>query len=79
MQKEQQKIIGLKEFRENLGTYLLQIQKGNHYLVVKRSKPVFNVVPINDGDDKEEEWETVADFTRIKKGGVNIKELLKRL
>jgi antitoxin (DNA-binding transcriptional repressor) of toxin-antitoxin stability system len=76
MQKEQQKIIGLKDFRENLETYLAQIQKGNSFLVVKRSKPIFNVGPVEDG---VEEWETVVDFTSIKKGGVNIKELLKRL
>ena len=27
----------------------------------------------------QERWETVADFTKVQKGGVNIDELLKRL
>jgi len=76
MQKEQQKIIGLKEFRENMEAYLVQIQKGNRFLVLKRSKPIFNLVPV---DDNEMDWETVADFTRIKKGGINIEDILKRL
>ena len=76
MQKEQQKIIGLKEFRENMEAYLVQIQKGNRFLVIKRSKPIFNLVPV---DDNEMDWETVADFTRIKKGGINIEDILKRL
>lgn len=31
---------------------------------------------LNTNDDN---WETVADFTKIKKGGINIDELLERL
>jgi len=28
---------------------------------------------------EDENWETLVDFTKIKKGGVNIKDLLSRL
>ena len=44
-------------------------------MVVKRSKPIFQITPINE----DEAWETVVDFTQIKKGGVNIQELLSRV
>ena len=40
--------------------------------MVKRSKPLFKVGPIIES----EEWEEVVDFTKIKGGGVNIKEVL---
>jgi hypothetical protein len=44
--------------------------------VVKKSKPVFKISPL---DDDAELWESVIDFTRIKKGGVAIADLLSRL
>jgi antitoxin (DNA-binding transcriptional repressor) of toxin-antitoxin stability system len=69
-----QNIIGLKEFRENTSTYLGKVNQGQSFIVFIRSKPAFKISPIADGD-----WEEVADFTMIKKGGVNIKDLLKRL
>ena len=68
-----EKIVGLKEFRNNLKAYLLEVQKGRTMVIVRRSKPLFRVVPL------EEEWETVVDFTGIRKGGIGIKELLSRL
>ena len=40
----------------------------------KKSQPLFKINPI-----EEELWEEVIDFTKIKKGGVNIAEVLKRL
>jgi hypothetical protein len=43
--------------------------------VLKQSKPLFKISPIND----DEQWEEAVDFTKIKKGGVNIDELLARL
>ena len=67
-------IIGLKELRENMEKYTKKIELGESFLVMKRSKALFKITPITDGD-----WEEVIDFTKIKKGGVNIKELLKRL
>ena len=69
------KIVGLKELRENMDKYVRDVGIGNDYVVVRRSKPLFRITPV----DYEEEWETVIDFTRIKKGGVAVKELLSRL
>lgn len=68
-------IIGLKELRENVSIYAREVQHGRSFVVVKQSKPIFKISPIVDGD----EWEEVVDFTKIKKGGVDIKAVLGRL
>lgn len=68
-------IIGLKEFRQNATNYIAEIKKGKFFIVVKRSKPVFKI----SSPELEEEWETIADFTEIKKGGVALNKLLSRL
>ena len=47
------------------------------FLVMKKSKPVFRLCPVDSED--EELWEEVIDFTKIKKGGVPVDELLKYL
>ncbi len=64
-------IIALKEFRLNAQKYIDASAKGNSFIVVKRSHPVFRIEPM------EEEWETIADFTKI--GGVPIEKFLKAL
>lgn len=69
------KIVGLKDLRENIDKYVRDVGRGTDYVVVRRSKPLFRMVaPL-----QEENWETVIDFTKIKKGGVDIQELLTRL
>lgn len=69
-------IVGLKELRENMDTYIAEIKKGRSFTVVRRSKPVFKIsAPDEDGDM----WETVADFTSIKKEGVSAGDVLKKL
>ena len=68
-------IVGLKELRENLDTYISQINKGRSFIVVKKSKPVFKMVP----PETEEQWETVVDFTKINKNGINAREILAEL
>jgi prevent-host-death family protein len=73
---KQQTIIGLRELRENVDEYIEQVKNGHWFTVVRRSKPVFNIAPVN---SENEYWEEVMDFTKIKKGGVNIKEILSRL
>ena len=70
------KIIGLKDLRENTDTYLAQIKKGHSFLVMRRSEPVFKMSPV---DEDEELWERVIDFTKIKKGGVALDQILARL
>lgn len=54
--------------------YAARVKKGESFLVMKRSKPLFRVAPV-----EHELWEEVIDFTSLKRGGVDIKELLARL
>jgi len=68
-------IIGLKELRENVDTYITEVKKGKTFLVIKRSKPIFKIIP----PDEEELWETVVDFTKISKSGISADELLAHL
>ena len=70
-----QRFVGVKELRKNLDEYITQIAKGCSFTVIKRSKPVFNITPVED----DASWEEVIDFTKVKKGGVKIKEILSRL
>jgi len=70
-----QHILGLKELRENMEKYASRVKKGESFIVVKRSKPIFKIVP----SESEEQWETVVDFTKINKSGVPAKEVLKAL
>jgi len=67
-------IINLKNLREHIQEYAKKVQKGDSFIVFKKSKPLFKITQINDGY-----WEEVIDFTKIKKQGVDIKDLLKRL
>ncbi len=66
------KIIGLKELRENTEKYISEVEKGKSFTVVRRSRPVFKVIPISE----EEGWETVIDFTKYKKGGMPADDVL---
>lgn len=68
-------VVGLRELRENMNNYIARVQAGRSFLVVRRSKPVFRLAP----PDQEGAWEEVIDFTKIKKGGVGLNELLARL
>lgn len=70
-----EKIIGLKELRQQVAGVAQKAQRGQSFVVLKRSKPLFKIIPF----DRDEQWEEVIDFTKIKKGGINIKELLARL
>lgn len=69
-----QNIITVKDLREKMPIYAQLVQKGQSFIVFKRSTPLFRVTPLTD-----EVWEELIDFTKIKKGGVEINELLARL
>lgn len=66
-------IVGLKELRQNINKYVTKVNEGKNIIVLRRSKVLFKVVPV------EEEWEEVVDFTRVRRGGVDIKDILSRL
>ena len=68
-------IVGLKELRENIDTYIAEVRKGKSFIVVRKSRPIFKIVP----SELEEQWETVADFTSINKHGVSAAAILKEL
>ena len=69
-------IIGLKDLREHTDNYITQVNKGKSFVVVRRSKPVFKMMPVDEWGDAGH-WETMIDFTKIKKGGIPAGELLK--
>ena len=71
-------IIGLKELRENMETYISQVKKGKSFTVVRRSSPVFRVTPVDAWGD-EGVWEKVADFSARKGGGMSAEQFLKLL
>ena len=69
-------IIGLKELRENMETYITKVQNGEQITVFRHSTPLFTINPI---DSEETNWETVIDFTEIDKEGVSAKDILRLL
>jgi antitoxin (DNA-binding transcriptional repressor) of toxin-antitoxin stability system len=68
-------LIALKDLRLNMEKYAAKVKFGQSFIVLKQSKPIFRITPV----DEENDWQEVVDFTKIKKGGVNIDELLNRL
>ncbi|MBI1971625.1 MAG: hypothetical protein HYS52_02150 [Candidatus Wildermuthbacteria bacterium] len=66
------KIVGLKVLRENMDNYVRDVGSGTVYVVVRRSKPLFRMV----SPTQEDNWETIVDFTKIRKDGIPAKELL---
>ena len=69
-------LVGLKELRENIDTYINAIEKGKSFIVVRKSKPVFKISSL---EEAEELWEPLIDFTKIKKGGIALNQILSRL
>ena len=57
-------IIGFKELRENADRYINAVARGRSFTVVRRSKPIFNIMPIDEWGD-EGIWETALDFRKI--------------
>jgi len=70
-------VVGLKELRENMETYISRIQKGESVTVMRRNQPIFRLTPAD--AELESDWETVIDFTEINENGVSAKELLASL
>lgn len=69
-------IVGLKELRENIDTYINAVERGKSFVVVRKSKPVFK---ISSPQEIDEFWEQIIDFTKMKKGGMPVNQLLARL
>lgn len=66
-----EKLVSLKELRTRLTHYTKRVSnQGDSFLVLKKSKPVFKIVPVD-----EEVWETVIDFTAIDSKGVPLSKV----
>lgn len=76
--KEAQSIIGLKDLRENMGSYISGVGRGKSYIVVRRSMPIFKVSPVDVWGD-EGIWETALDFRKIDPRGVSAGEVIAAL
>lgn len=59
-----------------MSLYADKVKRGNTFIVVKKSKPLFKITQFDEG---ESYWEEVVDLTKIRRGGIPIKDLLKRL
>jgi len=68
-------LVSLKDLRLNMDKYATEVKAGKSFIILKQSKPIFKLTPIDEND----EWEEVINFTKIKKGGVDIDELLAAL
>lgn len=71
-------VIGFKELRVNSKKYLSKVQKGESFVVMQRSKPVFKMVPVDEWGD-EGTWDRIVDFREINPRGIQISEALKSL
>lgn len=71
-------IIGLKDLREHVEEYIEKIRHGREFTVVKKSKPVFKIAPVDEWGD-EGTWETVANFRELSEAGVAAKQVLRSL
>lgn len=68
-------IIGLKELRENTEKYIGAVGRGRSFTVVRRSRPIFKVMPVDKWGD-EGEWETILDLTKGKDRKITAGQLL---
>ena len=73
-----QKTVGLKDLRENTEKYIEEVRKGSSFTVFRRSKPIFNITPVDEWGD-EGAWENIVDFTKLNKGGVRAEDILSSL
>ncbi len=71
-------IIGLKELREHTEKYVSQVKKGRVFTIVRRSKPLFKISPVDAWGD-EGTWESVADFKELFPRGVSAERFLSAL
>ena len=60
-------IIGLKELSQNAGKIADRVAKGESFTVVKRSKPVFSIVPSQPISNIDEVSKWTEDYVRINK------------
>jgi antitoxin (DNA-binding transcriptional repressor) of toxin-antitoxin stability system len=65
------KTIGFRELRENSDAIVNAVASGDSFLVKRKSKAVFRIVPV-----EEEAWNVAIDFTEIHPNGVPIQDVI---
>lgn len=78
---KKQNIIGIKILRENMEKYISAVEKGETFLVMRKSTPVFKMAPVDEWGDNGS-WDNIADFKDMPLGGIPAKqfqELLKAI
>jgi len=68
-------MVGLKELRANMETYIKRVEKAESLTVTRRSTHLFVISPVDD----EGQWETVIDFVKETGKGIPMEELLESL
>jgi len=68
---------GLKELRENMELYINEVEKGKEFLIMRKSRPIFKIVPVDEWGD-EGEW-TGVDLRDKKGRGMPAEKFLKIL
>lgn len=77
-------LIGIKDFRASLADIADAVEKGESFLVMRRSKPIFKVEPFEPEEVDEgldiPGWKTIIDFTKGgKKKGIPADKLYKAM
>lgn len=72
-------IIGLKDLRVNMEKYIKAVDKGQSFTVVRRSKPIFAVTPLDEWGDPVGEWEPLLDFRKLDPKGVPVEKIIAAL
>ena len=70
---------GVKELRQNMMKYARHVGRGGEVVVLKHNKPLFKMCRVEDPFGDEGEWESVINFTKMRKGGVSAEEILAAL
>ncbi len=73
------KYVGVKELRLNMDKIVRQVKRGDEFIVMKHNQPLFKLSQVTDPWGDEGEWESVIDFTKIRKGGVPAEDVLAAL
>ena len=68
------KIVGLRELREKMDTYVTRVGKGESFLVLRKSKPVFKMEPVDEWGDAGK-WENL-DLRNKQGAGMDAKKLI---
>lgn len=73
--KPLKKIIGLRELREDTETYISAVKQGKEFTVVRKSQPIFKIVPVDEWGD-EGVWNGVDLVDKNHPNGMSPDELL---